>query len=378
MGSMMSAGVKGVFVAGVSEILGKRTNISAIDLNLKAGLAALDDAGIQGKDVDGIFTGRPMGSHGAFSSTVGERIGADYFNVAHTIDVGGASPTVMVHHAAEAVRSGTCRAVLVIYADNRLTKMSNRSVERLSKETHSVFETPLGPTIASMYALLARRYLFEHRLEDTAFARIAVNAAKNASITPGALRGAPVSVEDVMASRMISSPLRLLDCCLISDFAGALVVTSQDLAHETRANKVRILGSGEGHTHDHLVSARDPLVTGARLSSRRAFDQAELSPDDIRSAQIYDCFTAAVAIEVEEVGLAEHGTGAEFAGRPTIPLNTNGGMLAFQNGGIYHLTEAVTQLRGEAGDRQIPDRGPALVHGTGGILSHHGTVILGA
>ena len=192
----------------------------------------------------------------------------------------------------------------------------------------------------------------------------------------------PITVEDVLNSKPIALPLRMLDCCLFSDYAGAIVVTSVEQARDGKHKPVAVLGGGEGHTHAHLTLAPDLLSNGAKISGDTAFSQAGVGRDDIDFAQLYDCFTIAVALQIEQLGFCKAGEGAAFAASDALapggrlPFNTNGGMLSFQNGGIYHVTEAVTQLRHEAGARQVPGAQVGLVQGNGGIYAHHATVIL--
>jgi acetyl-CoA acetyltransferase len=320
----------------------------------------------------------------SFSVVVAEALGLSPLRYSQVVQVGGASPTAMVGLAARAVRAGACNAVLVIYADNRLTAMSrDTAIERMTDAVHPSFERPLGPTIAALYALAADRHMQVHGSTPEQLAAIAVQARANAARTPGAIMTKPITVADVLASKPIASPLRMLDCCLFSDFAGAVVVTSSALAAHGPHPKVQVLGCGEGHSHAHLSYCPDLLHTGARISGDDAFAQAGIERKDVDVAQLYDCFTIAVALQLEELGFCGPGEGPAFAASGalaeggSLPFNTNGGMLSFHNGGIYHLTEAVRQLRHEAGPRQVDGAKIGLVQGNGGVYSHHATVILG-
>lgn len=375
MGGVKKATRRRAYIAGIGEVLGKRMGVSALELAIQVARKALEDAGLLARDIDALFVGRPMGITGAFAATVGERLSMPVLKAAHTIDAGGATPGVGLHYATMGIEDGAFKAALVIYADNRLTRLTEGTA-KLTSETHPLYEAPAGPSIVSMYALLAQRYLFDHGLPDSTFALTAVRAGNNALAAPGALRAAALTVDDVLDSRMISTPLRLLDCCLVSDFAGALVVTSSKGNGSGTQAPIEVLGTGEGHTHDHLIASREFFASGARESSRQAYEGSAVQPSDIVMAQIYDSFTVTLALGAEELGLAKRGFGSTFVGKPSIPINTNGGMLAFHNGGIYHYIEAVNQLRGHAGDRQVEAIGPTVVHSIGGIMSHHATAIL--
>ena len=314
---------------------------------------------------------------------VAEALGAHHLRFSHMMTLGGANPCAMVNLAARAVSQGWCQAVLVIYADNRLTAMSRDvAIERMTDAVHPEFERPLGPTVAALYAMAASRHMHVYGSKPEEFAEIAVQARKNAIRTDGAIMQEPITVDDVLGSKMIASPLHMLDCCLFTDYAGAVVVAKPELAAHGNHTPVAVLGGGEGHTHAHLTHAPDLLSNGAHISGDTAFAQAGVERSDVDFVQLYDCFTIAVALQLEELGFCKKGEGAAFAASGaldrdgSLPFNTNGGMLSFHNGGIYHVTESVQQLRHEAGARQISRAEIGLVQGNGGVYSHHATVIL--
>ncbi len=372
------------FITGAAEKLGKRMGQSAFDLHMDVGRAAILDAGLKPQDIDGVLTGIPFAEpYPSFNLVVAESLGARHLRFSHSMTLGGANPCAMVNLAARAVSAGWCRAVLVIYADNRLTAMSrDTAIERMVDAVHPEFERPLGPTVAALYGMAASRHMATYGSKPEEFAQIAVQARANAARTDGAMMRDPITVDDVLRSKPIALPLRMLDCCLFSDYAGAVLVTSAELARDGKHTPVAVLGGGEGHTHAHLTLAPDLLNNGAKISGDTAFAQAEVARDDIDFVQLYDCFTIAVALQIEQLGFCKPGEGAAFAASGalapdgSLPFNTNGGMLSFQNGGIYHVTEAVTQLRHAAGSRQIADAELGLVQGNGGIYAHHATVIL--
>ena len=359
--------------------------LSAFDLHIEVGRAAILDAGLRPDDIDGVLTGIPFAEpYPSFNLVVAEALGARQLRFSHAMTLGGANPCAMVNLAARAVSSGWCRNVLIIYADNRLTAMSRDvAIERMVDAVHPEFERPLGPTVAALYAMAASRHMHVYGSKPEQYAQIAVQARANAIRTEGAMMREPIGVDDVLNSKPIALPLRMLDCCVFSDYAGAVVVASSESARNGRHPPVAVLGGGEGHTHAHLTLAPDLLNNGARHSAETAFSQAGVSRQDIDFVQLYDCFTIAVALQLEQLGFCAEGEGAAFAASGALapdadlPFNTNGGMLSFHNGGIYHVTEAVTQLRHAAGSRQVPDAKLGLVQGNGEIYAHHATVILG-
>jgi acetyl-CoA acetyltransferase len=197
----------------------------------------------------------------------------------------------------------------------------------------------------------------------------------------------PISIDDVLNSRMIADPLHLLDCSLVSDGGAAIVLTSAERAKDFPNRPVYVLGVGEGHGHEHITQARSLTTSAAVESGRRAFRMAGIGPADIDVAQIYDCFTPVVLIELEDLGFCKKGEAGAFVASGetalggSLPMNTNGGLLSHCHpgnpGSMFALTEAVAQLRGDSGERQVNGAETALVHGQGGIMSSHATLILG-
>ena len=373
------------FITGMAEKLGKRMGQSAFNLHLEVGRAAILDAGLVPTAIDGVLTGVPfVEAYPSFNMVVAEALGIRHVRFSQMMYLGGANPCAMVNLAARAVSQGWCQAVLVIYADNRLTAMSRETaIERMTDAVHPEFERPLGPTVAALYAMAAMRHMQVYGSKPEEFAQIAVQARANAARTDGAVMRDPITVDDVLGSKMIASPLHMLDCCLFTDYAGAVLVTSPELAGDGGHAPVTVLGGGEGHTHAHLTHAPDFLSNGAHISGTTAFAQAGTDAEDVDFVQLYDCFTIAVALQLEQLGFCGKGEGAVFASSGALapegelPFNTNGGMLSFHNGGIYHVTEAVQQLRHEAGARQVAGAQVGLVHGNGGVYAHQATIILG-
>jgi acetyl-CoA acetyltransferase len=304
---------------------------------------------------------------------------------AHSIQVGGATGFAMVMLAHYLVESGAARNVLVVAGENRLTGQSrDDAVKTLAQVGHPVYEVPLGATIPAYYALVASRYMHEHALGEPDLAELAVLMRRHASAHPGAQFREPISVQDVMASKSIAAPLKLLDCCPVSDGGAAFVVTRDP----TNAFRVRIIGVGQAHTHQHVSAAASLTQFGAKASVERAQDTAGIELADVRYAAIYDSFTITLTILLEEIGLAPRGqAGARtregyFNRDGVLPLNTHGGLLSYGHcgcgGAMAHLVETHQQMTRRAGTRQVKDASLALLHGDGGVLSSHVSLVLEA
>jgi acetyl-CoA acetyltransferase len=271
--------------------------------------------------------------------------------------------------------------------DNRLTGMSrDAAVAALARVGHPQFEVPYGVTIPAFYALVASRYLHEHGATMEELAHIAVTMRAHAARHPGAHMRKPITVADVLASRVIASPLRLLDCCLVSDGAAAVVVSAPDAAADTARPGVAVIGAGQGHTHEHLSQAPSLTEFGCHDAAARALGEAGVAPADVDVAEIYDSFTITLLIELESMGFFPRGEAGPAAAAGALalggrlPTNTHGGLLSFGHsgaaGGLTHVVEGVRQLRGECADRQVPHAELAFVHGDGGILSAHCSLVL--
>jgi acetyl-CoA acetyltransferase len=304
---------------------------------------------------------------------------------AHAIQIGGASGFAMAMAAHLVIQAGAAKRILVVAGENRLTGQSrDAAVQTLAQVGHAVYEVPLGATIPAYYALVASRYMHEfgHAAED--LAELAVLMRAHACTHPGAQFRDPITVENVLASKPIASPLRLLDCCPVSD-GGAAFVVSRDPADGRR---VRIRGAAQAHTHQHVSAAPTLTGTGARASSREALAQARVRLDDCDYAAIYDSFTITLTILLEEIGLAGRGCAGRlareghFARNGRMPLNTHGGLLSYGHcgagGAMAHLVEAHLQLTSRAGERQAGSPRLALLHGDGGVLSSHVSLVLEA
>jgi acetyl-CoA acetyltransferase len=378
-------------IVGVGESeIGKVPHMTGLALNAQAAKRALDDAGLAMAQVDGFLTAYSVTEPYPMLATVLTEYLGLRPRYGASLVTGGATPAIMLSHAAQAVATGMANVVLVTAGENRATGISrDQAVRALSAfGGHPYFEDPYGPIIPACYAMIARRYMHDYGVAREDLARVSVQSRAHACRHPNAHMRKPITVDDVLASKPIAEPLNLLDCCLISDAAGAFVVTSADQAKDLKSNPVYLLGAGEAHPHEHILAAPSLTEFGTRQSSAQAYAMAGLGPRDIDFAELYDCFSVVPILEAEEVGLAPRGEGAALwrEGRAAIegelPINTHGGMLSHAHagaaGGLFGIVEAVRQLRGGAGERQVKRHEIALVHNEGGILSSHGTVILGA
>lgn len=381
----MNAFVTGAFDTAIGELPGS----SCMGLHAQAAMGAVADAGLQLSDIDGVLCAYSFTEpHLMLASVFCEYLGI-HPGYCAAIQAGGASACIMVMQAAALVASGQCRHVLVVTGDNRLTGMSrDGAVAALADVGHPQFERPFGISVPASYALVARRYMHEYGATPAQLAAIAVEHRRHAGRHPKAHKREPITVEQVLGSKEIASPLRMLDCCLISDGGAALVISSRSASADTRRPAIEILGAGQGHTHEHIVAAPSLTDFGCKASSATAFARAGVKAADIDVAQIYDSFTITLLVELESIGFFERGEAGLAAERGDLglggrlPCNTHGGLLSYGHsgaaGGMFHAVEAVHQLRGDAEARQVEGARLAFVHGDGGILSAHCSLVLGA
>ncbi len=380
----MNAFITGAYDTAVGELPGS----SCMALHAEAALGAVADAGLELSDIDGVLCAYSFTEpHLMLASVFCEYLGI-HPGTCLAIQAGGASACIMIMQAAALVASGQCQHVLVVTGDNRLTGMSrDGAVAALSEVGHPQFERPFGISVPASYALVAQHYMHQYGVTSEQLAAIAVEHRRHAGRHPKAHKREAITVQDVLASRMIAEPLHMLDCCLISDGGAALVISSRSAARDTRGGAVEILGAGQGHTHEHILAAPSLVDFGCKTSSHTAFARAGVTASDIDVAQIYDSFTITLAVELESIGFFERGEAgvAAAAGAMglggTLPCNTHGGLMSYAHsgaaGGMFHAVEAVHQLRGHADARQVHDAKLAFVHGDGGILSAHCSLVLG-
>ena len=380
---------KPVYIAGAYEHPTREApDKSTMQLHAEVAKGALNDAGVAKEDVDGFLTaGVPEYDSGLPPLIMADYLGLD-LSFWDSSDIGGSSYVSHVGHAVSAVRDGKCDVALVTLAGrprsrNQATGTGARDLTDYQDSFHGVY----GTTTAGAYAMAAQRHMDEYGTTAEQLAEIRVAASYHAQFNEHALYQDPVSVEDVVESRIIADPLHLLDCCVISDGGGALLVVSEDVKDDLDREAVKVLGHGESIKH-HDAGRVDVTYTGARHSGERAYEEAGVGPEDIDYASIYDSFTITVLETIEDLGFCEKGKGGEFVEGGTLkapdgelPFNTDGGGLSSNHpanrGGMTKVIEAVRQVRGEANEEVQVDTDVALAHGTGGRISMgHGSVTL--
>jgi acetyl-CoA acetyltransferase len=343
---------------------------------------ALDDAGLTLADVDGVC-------HGQSSVGLAEYLGI-HPRFTDSTNTGGSSYEVHVEHAAAAIAAGLCEVVVGVYASTpRRDRRHGRSrvFQRPVGDPMLEWELPYGMRMPmGPYALAASRHMAEFGTTSAQLAEIAVSTRAWAALNPRARYREPITVEDVLASPMQSSPLHLLDCCLVTDGAGAFVMTTARRARHLHKPPVYVLGAATCHDHSMISQMPDLTVTPGAVSGASAFGQAGVKPSDVDVLMGYDSFTITALLHLEDLGFCAKGEGGAFVvgGRPApggpLPMNTNGGGLSYTHPGqygIFLIVEATRQLRGEAGPRQVPGAEIAVAHGSGMVLSVMATLVLG-
>ena len=373
-------------IVGVGQTaFGRLPGLTALDLIDAATEAALASAGLERSAIDGLMTP----PNGRESWMMPGPFLARALGIAprflSTLDLAGASAAGMVDQAAQAIAAGTCEAVLCVAGSPLL---SGKSAGIMSQTAaHPLAEAPSGPTIPSLYALLADRHQHVYGTTREQLAAVAVQMRRHAVDNPLAHYRKPITVEDVLASKPISSPLNLLDCSPVSDGAAAFIVVSAERARALKQRPAYLLGAGYGMTHLYLTDADNPMVTGAVQSGAAAFAAAGLAPRDMHMACIYDCFTITLLLELEDLGFCQPGESGAFVESGAIdrtgalPVNTNGGLLSAGHPGLpagfLPVIETALQVMGEAGPRQLPRCDVAMAHGSGGVASMHCSLVLG-
>ena len=380
---------KAYIVGAYEHPLRKAPDKSVAQLHAEVAKGALADAGLTKDDIDGYFCAGDAPGQNAFSM-------ANYLNLKlrhiDTTDCGGSSYLVHVGHAAEAIAAGKCNVALITLAGRPNSEGSSGTQvrERGTYLPDAPFEIPYGPVTVTLYARVAMRHMHEYGTTSEQLAWVKVAASHHAQHNPHAMLRNVVTVEEVVASPMISDPLHRLDCCVVSDGGGALIVARPEIARSLERPRVKIIGAGEAPKHQ-MGGRIDLTCSGAVWSGPRAFDEAGVKPADMKYASIYDSFTITVVMQLEDLGFCRKGEGGKFvadgnliSGTGRLPFNTDGGGLCNNHpanrGGMTKVIEAVRQLRGEAHAAvQVRNCDLALAHGTGGSLGHrHGsaTVIL--
>ena len=353
---------------------------SAMDLMAQGVLRALDDCGLAITDVDGIFCATSQNRLAGLALAVYLNLPEAYIDSTST---GGSSFMGHLVRAEAAIAAGVCEVAVVAYGSTQ------RSLGRknTSRAEWNPYESPFKPFLPpTAYALAAARHMYEFGTTREQLAEVAVSARQWAMMNPAAWEKNPLTVEEVLSSRMVSYPLTIRDCCLVSDGGGAIVLTTPARARELRHAPVYLLGSGHCTTHQTISNMPDLVNTGARVSGEMAYAQAGLTSSDIDVVGLYDAFTINTILFLEDLGFCAKGDGGPFVenGRiapgGSLAVNTTGGGLSYCHPGMYGiflLIEALRQLRGECGARQKKGAQVALAHGNGGVLSSQYTVILG-
>jgi acetyl-CoA C-acetyltransferase len=379
---------KAYIVGAYEHPLRKAPDKSVAQLHAEVAKGALEDAGLSKNDVDGYFC-----AGDAPGATVWSM--ANYMNLSNlrhvdSTDMGGCSYLVHVAHAAEAIALGKCNVALITLAGRPNSEGSSGTQvrERGVNLPDAPFEMPHNPVTVNLYAMAAMRHMYEYGTTSEQLAWVKVAASHHAQHNPSAMLKNVVTVEEVVNSPMISDPLHRLDCCVVSDGGGAVIVARPEIAKSLKRPPVKIIGAGESTKHQ-MGGRIDLTYTGAAWTGPRAFEEAGVQPSDIQYASIYDSFTITVVLQIEDLGFCRKGEGGKFvadgnliAGSGKLPFNTDGGGLCNNHpanrGGMTKIIEAVRQLRGEAHAKvQVPNCSLALAHGTGGAIGHrHGSATL--
>ena len=379
------------YIVGIHEHPVRRADgLTTAQLHADVALGALADAGLTLDDVDGFFCAADAPGIGGM--TMAEYLGLRNLRHLDSTETGGSSYLLHVNHAVQAIAAGHCNVALVTLADRPLAAGAGTALAGI--DLRNMPDRPFLAAVPPMpvfgYAMVARRHMHEYGTTSEQLAWVKVAASQHAQHNPHALLRKPVTVEEVLASPLVADPLHRLDCCVMTDGGGAVVVARPEIARSLKRPRVKVLGGGEALKHPDGGHIDLTYSAGVR-SGAKAFEEAGVSPADIRYASLYDSFTITVVMQLEDLGFCAKGEGGRFvadgnliSGVGKLPFNTDGGGLCNNHptnrGGITKVIEAVRQLRGEAHERvQVPNCDLAIAHGTGGSLgTRHGsaTVIM--
>ena len=376
----MKPGAVAIVGAAETTLLGSVPGLSQIQLHADAALNTLADAGLAPKDVDGVATA------GESPAAIAHYLGITPTWIDGT-SVGGCSFMLHVRHAAAAIASGHCTTVLVTHGESGRSQVGRGGFARASSSLSGQFEMPYGPVgPPTLFTLPVLRYMKDFGLTEAQLAQVAVVQREWAGRNPRASQHEPITVDDVLGSRMIAWPFRKLMCCLVTDGGGALLLTSAERARDFPTRPVYVLGTGES-AETPLVSQMEDLTSSKafRVSGRRAFEEAGIAHSDVDHLMIYDAFAHLPIYGLEDLGFVGRGEAGAFiearhtAPGGTLPLNTNGGGLSYMHSGMYGmyaLQESVRQLRGTA-PAQVEGCRLSVCHGVGGMFAAAGTIVLG-
>jgi len=375
-----SIAIVGSATAGIGDAGGQ----TDLEITSRAVHAAIAQAGLRMSDIDGLMTA-------SISSSMWVVKLAEYLGVrprfSDSTQIGGASFVGHLLTAAAAIRAGLCRNIVIAYG---ATPRGGNGVSATSPARAKLdpfpFEDPFQPfNPPTSYALAAMRHMHEYGTTREQLAEVAVSARSWAQLNPEAFRREPLTIDDVLGAKVVSSPFTVRDCCLVTDGAGAIVVTGTEQAKDLASVPVHVLGTAMSHHHRQISCMDDLTTTDARITGASALQRAGTHLDEIDVVQLYDAFTINPILFLEDLGFCRKGEGGRFVqgGRiapgGALPVNTNGGGLSCVHPGMYSmfaLVEAVRQLQGTCGDRQVANARTALVHGNGGTLSAQATTIL--
>ncbi|OZC79300.1 sterol carrier protein [Rhodococcus sp. 06-418-1B] len=382
----MKASIAGLGVTEMGRIYGK----TATNFGADAVRRAAADAHLELSEIDGLLISG--GVTGKLGLPLAQELGLEDLSLLSVMQSYGSTAGAMVQFAASAIESGQATAVACVFADAPLKERVATGASYAQANSGGVgWEGILGSTgvnsANSLYALAANRHMQTYGTTSEQLGSVAVAQRAWAALNPLAQMRDPITLADHQDSRMISSPFHLLDCCLVSNGGVAVIVTSAERARDLAQPPVDILASAQSHP-GHYMRRNDDfgLVSGAAQSGPKAFAAAGLSPTDIDLVELYDCYTYTLLISLEDYGFCDKGSGGDFVGTPgllgpggSLKVNTGGGQLSsYYMWGMTPLSEAVIQLRGQAGERQVDKHDTALVSGNGGVLDHHSTLLLGA
>lgn len=375
-------------IVGIGEsALGQVPHSTSMGLTVQAAVCALADAGLTSQEIEGCLSKPPYQEPtflftDALAATLGLRL-----RYGHDLHVGGCTPILALADAVRAIAAGCCHTVLVAFGEN--WSSYNKTPQATHGKLHwgyEDWEEPfglVGPPAG--YALAARRHMYRYGTKAEQFGAIAVTQRQHALLTDNAQMHRPLTLEEYLHAPWIVEPFRLPDCSLVSDYGGAFIVTTAERAADLRQKPVAILGYGESHPHRYLMQEDDITRCGAVESGPGALAMADVTVSDVNFAELYDSFTYTVLVQLEDYGFCAKGEGGAFVedGRIALggelPVNTHGGLLSQAHAdGILHVTEAVKQLRGQAGPRQVANARVGLVSGGAGVLAVHASLLLGA
>jgi acetyl-CoA acetyltransferase len=370
-------------IVGIGETkFGTLPGATNASLNIEACKKAVEDSGLAKDDIDGFLCQKAYFEPTFLWSTLlGDRMGLS-LKYTTDLDLGGATPVAMVQHAVMAINAGLCSIVVCTFGEAMRSGWRRPGWSYMDRTRE--FEEPFGLLMPThSYSLACKRHMYEYGTTSEQLGAIAIACRKHASMNDNAQQRKPITIDDYLDSRMVCDPFRLLDICQVTDGGAAVVVTSADRARGLKHAPIYVSGMGNHHTGVGIGWFPNMTTTGAKASAKMAFEMADVTPKDIDVAEIYDCFTYTVLVTLEDYGFCKKGEGGPFveSGRielgGELPVNTHGGLLSQGHvDGMNHITEAVKQLRGDCGLRQVDGAEVAVVSGNGGDLSTHTTLIL--